>query len=141
MKKIGTLSLVALLGLSVALTGCGKEPSSAAKAKDGTYQGMYQDDSKNPSKIVVNLTIAGGKITACESVETDAKGQPKDENYGREAGADKFAIAQKAVAGAKTYPKTLVEKQDLEQMDAVSGATTSFKMFKAAVQDALEKAK
>jgi major membrane immunogen (membrane-anchored lipoprotein) len=43
--------------------------------------------------------------------------------------------------GVQSYPGKLMEIQDVDKLDAVSGATWSFNIFKASVKDALTKAK
>jgi major membrane immunogen (membrane-anchored lipoprotein) len=42
--------------------------------------------------------------------------------------------------GVKAYPKKLVKKQDLDKVDAMSGATWSCNIFKASVNEALKNA-
>jgi major membrane immunogen (membrane-anchored lipoprotein) len=42
--------------------------------------------------------------------------------------------------GVKAYPKKLVKKQDIDKVDAMSGATWSCNIFKASVDEALKKA-
>ncbi|EFG27553.1 FMN-binding protein, partial [Fusobacterium periodonticum] len=71
----------------------------------------------------------------------DGKGNVKGDDYGKEAGDEKYRKAQIAVEGFSTYADKLVEVQDPNEVDAVSGATVSNKEFKEAVWDALEKAK
>ena len=43
--------------------------------------------------------------------------------------------------GVQTYPKKLTETQDIDKIDAISGATWSYNIFKASVKDALNKTK
>lgn len=43
--------------------------------------------------------------------------------------------------GVQSYPGKLIETRDVDKLDAVSGATWSFNIFKASVKDALNKAK
>ena len=69
------------------------------------------------------------------------KGNIKGEWLRKEAGDEKYRKAQIAVEGFSTYADKLVEVQDPNEVDAVSGATVSNKEFKEAVWDALEKAK
>ena len=82
-----------------------------------------------------------GKIVSCTAEFRDSKGNIKGDDYGKDAGDDKYKKAQIAVQGFSTYADKLVEVQDPDQVDAVSGATVSNKEFKEAVWDALEKAK
>jgi major membrane immunogen (membrane-anchored lipoprotein) len=43
--------------------------------------------------------------------------------------------------GVQIYPKKLSEKQDINKIDAISGATWSYNIFRASVKEALENAK
>ncbi len=131
MKKILVVALTLLLALSV---GCG------GGLKDGTYSGMFTS-TKDGATTSVNLTIKDQKIVDCELIAKDAKGDIKDENYGKDAGEKNYQIAQKAVAGMKQYPALLVELQDVHDIEAISGASISLVEFRIAVQEALAKAK
>ena len=71
----------------------------------------------------------------------DSNGNIKGDDYAKDAGEDKYQKAQIAVQGFSTYADKLVEVQDPDQVDAVSGATVSNKEFKEAVWNALDKAK
>lgn len=156
MKKLFALSLSTMMVMGL-LVGCGgqnKAETEASKApaaveaqnsaalKDGTYEGQaVEQGSQYPSTVEVKLTVEAGKITQVEQVEKDSKGQVKDENYAKEAGEENYKKAQKAIEGAKTYGPALIEKQNVEQVDAVAGATVSNKLFKEAVNNALKAAK
>ncbi len=129
MKKIVVIALSLML-----LVACSSAP------KDGTYQGTYQADD-NSSSMTVELTIKDGEISACTMTAYDQTGTVKDENYGKNAGKDNYAIAQKALAGMKQYPALLIETQNVDDIDAVSGASVSLQEFKIAVKDALSNAK
>jgi major membrane immunogen (membrane-anchored lipoprotein) len=43
--------------------------------------------------------------------------------------------------GVKKYPKKLSKIQDIDKVDAMSGATWSYNIFKASVEEALKNAK
>ena len=43
--------------------------------------------------------------------------------------------------GVQTYPKKLSENQDINKVDAISGATWSYNIFRASVNEALKNAK
>lgn len=127
-KKIFILSLVLLV------SACGKK-----KLKDGNFEGFYKDET---SSVKVNITVKDGKITNCTREERDlrnGKNQIKDENYSKDDAAYNYKIAQKAVKNSEGYAKKLVEVQDIDKVDSVSGATISCKRFKEAVKDALNK--
>ncbi len=143
--RISALALSAGLLFS-ALAGCGGAPKrdfSKLKLKDGHYTAVYKDeteDDKSASTCEVELTIEGGRIVACGSRELDAKGNVKDESYGKGLGGQSESKAQIALEGIRKYPELLVQKQDPETVDGISGATVSLKRFKEAVWKALEEA-
>ncbi len=131
MKKLSILILILALALTV---GCG------GGLKDGTFSGTYTSE-ENGSTTTVNLTIKDQKIVDCELIAKDAQGNIKDENYGKDAGDQNYKLAQKAVAGMKQYPALLVELQNAEDIEAVSGASISLVEFRIAVKEALDKAR
>ena len=137
MKKYLLVGMVVALSL---LTACGKKDFSKMTFNDGEYQGHYESDDKdNKDSADVNITIQDGKIVACTAEFRDGKGNIKGDDYGKEAGDEKYKKAQIAVEGFSTYADKLVEVQDIEKVDSVSGATVSLKRFKSAVKDALNK--
>lgn len=106
--------------------------------KDGNYEGNYKDDT---SSVKVSITVKDGKIIDCKSEERDlrnGKNEIKDENYAKDDADFNYKIAQKAVKNSQGYAKKLIEVQDINQVDSVSGATVSNKRFKEAVKDAFK---
>ena len=139
MKKYLLIGMVVALSL---LTACGKKDFSKMTFNDGEYQGHYESDDKdNKDSADVTITIQDNKIVNCTAEFKDSKGNIKGDDYGKDAGDDKYKKAQIAVQGFSTYADKLVEVQDPDQVDAVSGATVSNKEFKEAVWNALDKAK
>lgn len=138
MKKI--FSLIGISALILTLSSCGEKNFSKMKFNDGVYKGKAENDDP---KTTVNVTIEikDNKIVASNVEFRDAKGNIKDESYGKETGETKYLLAQKSVAGMNQYAGILLEVQDPEKVDAISGATISNKLFKVAVWDALEAAK
>ncbi len=133
MKK--NMFLILIIILSIVLVSCG----GADSFKDGTYVGEYK--GSDSSKTVVTLTIKDNKIVDCALDSYDKKGELKDENYGKDSGDANYAIAQKALESMKKYPKLLIETQNIDDVEAVSGATITYKEFKEAVKEALNNAK
>ena len=43
--------------------------------------------------------------------------------------------------GVKTYPPKMIETQDVNKIDAISGATWSYNIFKESVKEALKRTK
>ncbi|MDR3338044.1 MAG: FMN-binding protein [Treponema sp.] len=126
--------LAALLSVS-----CGK-----SAYQDGTYTGVSSPDDTGAYG-EVTITVSGGKISRCDFLTWQKNGGVKDENYGKVNGeisnADYYAKAQLAVRAMDQYARDLVEKQALNKIDAVSGATIAYNQFTEAVSEALGKAK
>ncbi|WP_022819424.1 FMN-binding protein [Fusobacterium russii] len=139
MKKYFNLIGVFLLVLVLNACGSGKNFSKMS-FNDGIYQGKAENDDPK-SSVEIIIEIKDNKIVASSSEFRDAKGNIKDENYGKEAGEAKYLLAQKSVAGMNQYAAILLDVQDPEKVDAISGATISNKLFKEAVWNALETAK
>ncbi len=131
MKKLTVSVLMCVL---VLLPACGKA------FRNGSYEGRSTDDSRGAYGIV-SVKVEGGKIASAEFVQYNADGTIKGERYGEEAGEENYKIAQKALEQSKKYPEQLMQTQNVEQVDAVTGATTSWKQFQEAAKDALAKAK
>ncbi len=139
------MKLASAFFLALCLTACGEKTYA-----DGTYQGRSADyvseegDEAGNGYGIVNLTISGGQITACEYKTYELDGTLKGEDYGKENGEiknkDFFNKAQKARAACDNYAQQLVAKQNVKDVDAVSGATVNYREFQEAVDDALKQA-
>lgn len=114
------------------------------KAKDGTYVGKSSADEKGEVG-QLTITIENHKITKSEYVGLNKDGSVKGENYGKNDDGSignkvYYNKAQHAVEVNGEYAKKLLETQELNKVDGVSGATVSYKQFFEAAQDALGKA-
>lgn len=143
-RKIAMLS--AVLMLCAGLCACGQKTYA-----DGTYSGRSADyvneeegEEAGNGYGTVELTVSGGQITACTYQTFELDGTLKDEDYGKENGEiknkDFYNKAQKARGACDNYAQQLVAKQNVNDVDAISGATVNYNEFKEAVQDALNKA-
>ncbi len=128
-KKI--ISAVLTLVFVVSLTACG-----GPSYKDGTYEGEHNN---NGNVATVKITLKEGVITECSAEFRDKTGEIKGENYGKDRDKASYEKAQIAAKNMVKYPEKLVEVGSLEGLEAISGATISYKEFKAAVEDALLK--
>ena len=146
---------------SVLLTGCSGNKGSDAQQNaaiqqevdlsviynNGTYEGKCSPDERGNYGIVT-LEIKNDKIVNAVYKGYLKNGKPKDENYGKtkdkKTGKINEASYKKAqavlVANAQYGPK-LVEVQDINKVDVISGATHSHEQLIEAVKDALSKAK
>ena len=69
------------------------------------------------------------------------KGEENGKKNGQITNEQTYKKAQNAVKANATYAKELVEKQQLSEVDAISGATISYEQFAEAAQKAIEEAK
>lgn len=113
-------------------------PTATADIKDGTYTGESPYDAFD-YKHVVRLVVKEGKITDVNynEVHKDGSDKKSDKKYNEE-------MSVTGISPAIAYPnmeKQLLEKHDMLQVDATSGATYSLYRFRYAVTLALIKAK
>lgn len=123
--------------LLILLTSCSK----SSTIKDGVYEGSASSEGDTKSTVNVKITIKDMKITEVNAQEFDKNNKIKDEEYGKKSGENNYKLAQKAVNGFKKYPEMLIKVQNIDEVDSISGSTVSYKLFKEAVKNALEKAK
>jgi len=120
------------------------EEQTAVQYTDGIYKAVssIKDDWGGYAEAIV--TITDGKITACEFLSYEKDGTFKGEDYGKTDGVIKnaglYKIAQDSMKKAAQYGPKLVETQRLDKVDAVAGATSSYKLFQNAAGLALEQA-
>ena len=139
----------ALFALLLLLGGCG-----AVSYQDGSYTGQSSvfealedadGDAGGDGYGVVELTVSGGKVTACSFQTFQADGTLKGEDYGKQNGEianqDYYNKAQRAVQASENYAQQLAAKGELKEVDAISGATISYQQFEEAVNNALDQAK
>jgi major membrane immunogen (membrane-anchored lipoprotein) len=111
--------------------------------KDGVYTGKSQSHyTKEPYVGQVKIIIKEGKISSVNfSISDTAKKELFDEKYERYFIGNNEYIQQcrEDWKGVQTYPAKLIEKQDIDKVDAITGATWSYNIFKASVKEALKK--
>ncbi len=139
MKKFFKLAILSTIAISLLACGNNKD-FSKMKFNDGVYVGK-SEGGEPISYTVVKLEIKDNKIIKSEAEFRDSNKNIKDENYCKGIGDKKYQIAQKAVNGMNKYADILLEVQNPEDVDVISGATISQKLFKEAVWNALEAAK
>jgi major membrane immunogen (membrane-anchored lipoprotein) len=139
MKNYKRNSVILALFAGLLLAGCGT-PSY----EDGVYSGRSDADDTGAWG-EVTITIAEGRIAACDFVTREKDGTVKGEDYGKINGEiasqDYYDKAQLAVRAMEQYAREYVEKQRLRDIDAVSGATIAYGQFNEAVEYALEQAR
>lgn len=128
-----------LLSITGMFFSCAKAPVY----KDGTYTATSEKDNWG-GWADISITVKDKKIVDCTFTAYDKDGAVKDKTYGMEDGQIKnagiYKLAQASVEGGQKYPGILLEKQNINKVDAVSGATVSHRLFQDAAKKALKDA-
>lgn len=135
MKKKLTFILFSLLLITAVFSGC---TSSDSSLKDGTYRAEMSAESHG-YKDYVEITVLNGKIDTVvyDAQTSDGQRKSQDEDYKKS-----MMEGNKNAGLPETYPadymkklaESLVEKQDINGVDDVAGATTSSDDFKTLVK-------
>lgn len=157
-KKVKMLVNLLLIGLTFT-TGCANNKKAddnskkivtsantetttkETKYKDGVYEITTEKDYES-FYCKAKVTIKNNKITNVEWNIYDGTNRVFDEKY-EEVYAGNAEYQQQCrddLKGAKTYGPKLVEVQNIQEVDSVSGATWTNGIFKKAISLALKKA-
>jgi major membrane immunogen (membrane-anchored lipoprotein) len=113
--------------------------------KDGMYVGTSRAKyTLEPYWGKVKLTIKKGLISDIHfAIRDSSLHETFDGNYEKhfEGNPEYIQQSRNDWKGVQTYTKKLSEKKEIGMVDAVSGATWSYNIFKASVNDALDKAR
>jgi len=139
MKKLRVLVLISLaIALSSGTMGVKKQ------YKDGTYTGESQSRYKSePYWGQATLEIKNDKIVKLTFQIID---KDKNEIFGPEYeqhfkdNPEYVQQCRNDLKGIKAYTEKFNQSKKLEQVDAITGATWSYNIFKDAIKVALEKA-
>jgi major membrane immunogen (membrane-anchored lipoprotein) len=112
--------------------------------KDGVYSGESQSVYKGePYWGKVRVTIADGKLTDITfSIRDSSLHETFNTEYAKHFAGNEVYIQQTKndYNGVLTYPRKLAEVQDTAKVDAISGATWSYNIFRSALSEAMKKA-
>jgi major membrane immunogen (membrane-anchored lipoprotein) len=112
--------------------------------KDGTYTGSSRAKYKyEPFWGKVSLTVKNNVFTEIRfSIRDSSLHENFDGNYEKHFTGNDMYIQQSRNdwKGVKAYPLKLSDKQNINKVDAISGATWSYNIFKASVNEALKSA-
>jgi major membrane immunogen (membrane-anchored lipoprotein) len=143
MKKTSILTLLLLLFVNV-LSAQDKTLADSTY-KDGTYEGMSRAKyTYEPYWGIIHLTIKNGIIGDISfSIRDSALHEYFDGKYEKHFEGNEVYINQSRNdwKGVQAYPELLAEKQDPNKIDAISGATWSYNIFKASLREALKNPK
>ncbi len=151
MKKALASSAVLLLTFIFSVSTIAQEtPSKSAPRdstvvyKDGTYTGSSRASyTYEPYWGNARVTIKNNLVTDIKFCIRDSNLHENfDGNYEKHFTGNEVYIQQSRNdwKGVQTYQLKLSEKQDINKVDAVSGATWSYNIFKASVKEALKAA-
>jgi major membrane immunogen (membrane-anchored lipoprotein) len=117
---------------------------TAIKYRDGTYEGLSQHIYTNePYWGKVRIIIDKGMLTGINFIIRDSNlHETFSKKYKKHFKGNMEYIQQvlNDWKGVKTYPKKLIDSQNINKIDALSGATWSYNIFKASAGEALKKA-
>ncbi|MCX7772739.1 MAG: FMN-binding protein [Clostridia bacterium] len=161
MKK--WISLLLVLSLLTAIAGCSSKPAAAgtpsasasatnsaspsatpeaAKYKDGTY--TYESSKDGEGYYAkASATIKDGKIETYEMNIYDSKNGDRvfDETYEEVMPSEIYKQqCRDDLKGFNTYKAQLIEKQDPDQVDAISKATWTYNWFTRVTKQLLKQA-
>jgi major membrane immunogen (membrane-anchored lipoprotein) len=104
--------------------------SLVAKLRDGIYRGASPADDYG-YRHEVTFEMKGGKMISIDYDEINAEGHAKQNN--KEYGDDMKQSGTTPAIAYPSYEKQMLEKQDFNKIDAVSGASYSDYRFRLAI--------
>ena len=109
--------------------------------KDGNYSGASRATyTSEPYYGHTEIAIENGKIIKVEfSITDSSKHEYFDAKYEKyfEGNDEYIQQCRNDWKGVQSYPDSLLKHQDINKVEAISGATWSFNIFKASVKEAL----
>ena len=127
----------------ICIFSCSKtETKKSIKYKDGVYKSFANIKDDWGGTAEVEIKIEEGKIVECTFLSYEKNGNLKGPEYGKVDGVIKnmglYKIAQASVLKAAEYGQKLIETQNIDDVDVIAGASISYKLFKDAVENALQ---
>lgn len=129
MKKFVSIFLLLTL-VMVLCVAC----TTSKEIKDGTFKAEFDTPDEHGWTDFVQITVTNNKITEVDFNSLNAEGAKKTEDPDYEAAMKKDAKTWPS----EFYPKlaaSLVDKQNISDVDAISGATTTSDSFKKLVKE------
>lgn len=129
----------------ICIFSCSKtETKKSIKYKDGVYKSFANIKDDWGGTAEVEIKIEEGKIVECTFLSYEKNGNLKGSEYGKVDGVIKnvglYKIAQASILRAAEYGQKLIETQNIDDVDVIAGASISYKLFKDAVENALQDA-
>lgn len=136
MKKAISILLISIF-LATALIACG---GGGGGYKDGTYKATYDDFDEHGWKAYVEIVISDGEISDVDFDYVNEDGDIKSED-------EEYNALMKEKSGSSpeefspALEQQLIEKQNVKEIDNITGATHSVENFKKLAEAALKNAK
>ena len=129
----------------ICIFSCSKtETKKSIKYKNGVYKSFANIKDDWGGTAEVEIKIEEGKIVECTFLSYEKNGNLKGSEYGKVDGVIKnvglYKIAQASILRATEYGQKLIETQNIDDVDVIAGASISYKLFKDAVENALQDA-
>lgn len=117
-----------------------EENTEEVALQDGTFKAEKKDFDERGWKTFTEVTVKDGKIEAVvfDYVNEAGDFKSKDEEYNKNMEEKSGIGVAKAI---EELTAQMVEKQNVEEVEAVTGATSTSEEFKTLVNAALEAAK
>ena len=154
MKKLKHIFLIIIIMAIVIACSVFKKQSDADSKPESELQDIYKDGSyvgvsralyiSEPFWGKVYLTIENGSFTSISFVIRDSSlHETFTDEYKKHYQGNPVYLQQviNDWQGIQTYPKKLLRKQNPGKVDCISGATWSYNIFQAALEEALKNAK
>ena len=127
----------------ICIFSCSKtETKKSIKYKDGVYKSFANIKDDWGGTAEVEIKIEEGKIVECTFLSYEKNGNLKGPEYGKVDGVIKnmglYKIAQASILRAAEYGQKLIQTQNIDDVDVIAGASISYKLFKDAVENALQ---
>ncbi len=114
------------------------------KYPDGTYEGLSRHTyTSEPYWGKVRITVENGLFTGVNFMIRDSNLHEtftKKYKIHYKGNPEYIQQVKNDWKGVQIYPKRLIKSQDISKIDALSGATWSYNIFKASATEALKKA-
>lgn len=140
MKKLYVLAL-----LAVAVVVCISAITGRKHFKDGVFSGESQSRyTSEPywGKVTLEIKNDNVKLRSFQIIDKE-KNEVFGPDYERHFKDNAAYVEQcrNEVKGIKAYTEEFIKSKSMDQVDAITGATWSYNLFKDALNNALEKAR
>lgn len=138
LKLLAALFMTALL--ACVFCGCDEDENENNAMVDGFYTAEAAEFGETGWKEYITIYVSGNKIVTVEYNAKNASGFIKswDMEYMRKMNASDGTYPNEYT---RLYSDDLLNRQDPNKVDAISGATHSYHYFKALANEAINRAK